>query len=33
MIDRCVVCGEVIPESRQVCPKREDSHMRGEMYE
>ena len=21
MEDRCVVCGEVIPESRQVCPK------------
>ena len=25
MIDRCVVCGEIVPEGRQVCPVCENS--------
>ena len=30
MEDRCIVCGEVIPEGRQVCPGCEFKHRRNE---
>ena len=28
MEDRCVICGDIIPEGRQVCPNCEDKVMR-----
>lgn len=31
MVDRCVMCGDIIPEGRQVCPSCEDSAMKHEL--
>lgn len=32
MIDRCVVCGEIVPEGRMVCPKCEKDETTEEGY-
>mgnify|MGYP003299620216 CR=1 FL=1 len=31
MENRCVCCGEIIPEGRMVCPQCEAKHLRGDL--
>lgn len=33
MVDRCICCGEVIPEGRQVCPKCEGKTDRKRIFD
>ena len=33
MVDRCIVCGEIIPEGRQVCPKCENKPLPEKKHE